>query len=432
MVNWYKILIIFSIPFIFSATIYVPEDFEIIQDAVDFAEEYDSIFVDSGNYPECLEIEEKSISIIGNPQEYPTIACVVELGIVFQMMNFTQKSVNISNFKLNGNGIARAIKFNETTLGLYNIECEDFDESAIYGSNSFLNAENLIINNPGENAKFYIQFTNSDVVLNSGELSNLASNELNSKILYAIGSTIQINNFLIQNNLTFDDGTFRIFNSQFSANNITFNNNHLEFGQGGAIYSFQSDLDISNSVFENNSAPIGGAISAQSSKVNLFNSIFKNNSSNSGGAISHSSDSLFIKNTQFESNQSENGGALHIFSSFVEFHKSLCRGNFSNLSGGCMSIVNGELSLTFSNILKNESFLRENIKSNNSQIFILNSIFEKVDYLYDNFQFYDETQAYISNSIFEFSDLQNIENDNIVITQNNFNSERLNSISELD
>ena len=86
----------------------------------------------------------------------------------------------------------------------------------------------IIIKNPGENAKFYIQLTNSDAVLNFGELSNLVSTDLNSKIFYSISSTVQMNNFYIQNNQTFDDGTFRIFNSRFIANNLTFENNQID------------------------------------------------------------------------------------------------------------------------------------------------------------------------------------------------------------
>lgn len=57
-------------------------------------------------------------------------------------------------------------------------------------------------------------------------------------------------------------------------------------GQGGAIYSFISDVDIKNSVFcENTAFQGGGAIYSQDGDINVWYSTFWNNTSLSGGGI---------------------------------------------------------------------------------------------------------------------------------------------------
>ena len=140
-----KIIFLCLISFIFSSTIYVPEDFETVQEAVDNAIHSDSIFVNFGEYFECVDIEEKSISIFGSSEQNPKIYCAEEYEFAFQMMNFYQQySVLISDFILSGNGIGGALKFNDTDLELKNIECENFKQTAIYLTNSQLNAENII------------------------------------------------------------------------------------------------------------------------------------------------------------------------------------------------------------------------------------------------------------------------------------------------
>jgi len=426
MVNHLKILIICIISFIFSTNIYVPWDFPTIQDAINSAEDYDYIFVIGDSFMECIFINEKSISIIGEESDgiYPEIQCSLQDSSVITVQNIIENSINISGFILSGFNVSNGINILNSEVELSNIEIKNVKPFGLYGLNSNIQIENLNIQNPGENTEVLLKFFNSNINFNSGILENFSSTELNSSILVALNSVINTSNLLIQNNHTFDDGTFKIFSSQFTGDNLNFINNRLDFGQGGAIYTFHSEIDIQNSFFENNSAPMGGAISAQSTKMRLTNLVFTGNSSNNGGAINQSSDSLFIQNCQFIENIAEHGGAINIYSAYVSLNKSLCLENFGNFSGGCILINSGELILSFSNILNNESLLRDNILSNNSNIYIFNSIFEKVDYLYYNFQLYDNSQVYIFNSAFDFSEVEN-DNEFLILGQNNIDIEDL-------
>ena len=425
MINHLKILIICTISFIFSTDIYVPIDFPTIQDAINYAENFDYIFVNGGNYDECIFIEGKSIFIIGNEMEnnFPIINCSLQGTSVITVQNISENPVNISGFILNGIDISNGLNILNSEVELSNIEIENVKPLGLYGINSNIQIENLIIQNPGENTEILMKFFNSNINFNSGVLENFSSNELNSSVFIALNSIVSMGNVLIQNNNTFDDGTFRIFNSDFIGNYLSFINNQLDFGQGGAIYSFHSGVEIKNSYFENNSAPIGGSISSQGSSLKLNNSFFIENSSNTGGAISHTSDSLYIDNCQFKSNISENGGAIYAFSSFVSINKSLCIENYSNLFGGCLLIRNGELIITFSNIIKNESLMRDNISSNSSDIFILNSVFQKEINYYYNFLLFEDSRLFISNSVIEFTELLDMENEMMVLSQNNFDIE---------
>lgn len=425
MINHVKILIICTISFIFSTNIYVPIDFPTIQNAINNAENFDYIFVNGGSYDECILIEEKSIFLIGNEIEnnFPRINCSLQDSSVITVQNIIENPVNISGFILNGNEISNGLIIQNSIVEINNIEIVNITSFGIYASNSSIEIENIFIDNPGDNAEILIKVYNSELNLNFGIIENFITNELNSSVFVALNSIVTMGNILVQNNQTFDDGTFKIFNSDFNGNNLNFINNQLNFGQGGAIYIFHSNVEIKNSYFENNSAPIGGSISSQFSILKLKNSNFIENSSNSGGAISHTSDSLYIDNCQFKSNISGNGGAIFAYSSLVSINKSLCVDNFSNLFGGCLLISNGELVITFSNIINNESLMQDNISSNSSDIFILNSVIQKDLNYYYNFLLFDDSRLFISNSVFDITELFEMENEMTVLSQNNFDIE---------
>ena len=270
----YKVLIIilfsaFSI--LFSIIIYVPYDYPTIQEGINNANPFDSIFVFSNVYHECISINIASINLIAeNDGNLSTrITCEQADTSIITIENNIENTTTIMGFELDGSNISNGIIINEGNLELKNIKLENIKEIGLFGTNSEIQIENLLINNPGEDAEIIIKIFNSSLILDSGIIENLISSELNSSVIVSLNSEMVINDFTIQNNYTFDDGTMKIYNSDFIANNLYFNNNHLDFGQGGAINIFQSEIEIYNSIFENNSAPIGGAISSLSSQLNI-------------------------------------------------------------------------------------------------------------------------------------------------------------------
>lgn len=94
--------------------------------------------------------------------------------------------------------------------------------------------------------------------------------------------------------------------------------------KGGAIYNENSNLTISNSVFESNqtTGDDGGAIynnTRESETLKISDSTFTTNQSKGfGGAISMASGNLELKDTDFAANSGYGGGALYIESSVKE------------------------------------------------------------------------------------------------------------------
>ena len=192
------------------------------------------------------------------------------------------------------------------------------------------------------------------------------------------------------NNLTFGVTTARqgggIFNQgTLSLNDVSALGNTA--AEGGAVQSeTNSQLDISNSTFDNNAAFAGGgAIYAENSLLNISSSIFENNlaGGDGGGVLLEDADSaLTLENVRFENNRSDrngggvaslsgavvqgteaiftgnsavgSGGSLYIEESIVDFEDSAFNES-SAAVGGAIALVNSETLLVQSEIDGNEA-----------------------------------------------------------------------------
>ena len=119
--------------------------------------------------------------------------------------------------------------------------------------------------------------------------------------------------------------------------NCTFKNNYeIKNGMGGqGIISINTagDVNITDSVFENNSAYYGGAIAVSSNgTVNIRDSIFKDNyASLNGGSIRQTYGTLNIESSIFENNiAGENGEALYVSGGTSNIQRSIFLNNGGN------------------------------------------------------------------------------------------------------
>ena len=154
---------------------------------------------------------------------------------------------------------------------------------------------------------------------------------------------------------------------------------------GGALISTCSNVTITNSSFENNSADIGGDIYAESSKLSIFNSNFKENgpepvveASAFGGAIFSHQSTIFVMECQFHNKHATAGASLVTSLSNVTLDRSTFDSNsatdhagglfayrgtvfivestFHNntaLGGGGVTIHRGEINVSMSNFTFN-------------------------------------------------------------------------------
>ncbi len=115
-----------------------------------------------------------------------------------------------------------------------------------------------------------------------------------------------------------DHGGALTFHASGNLNNCTLINNSASvFGGGVSIlmdYQTFMDLNITNSVFEGNSAPLGGAVKLDGFNIKIEESIFNDNyASEYGGAVNIEADNVKIINSEFNRNIANiDGGAVFI------------------------------------------------------------------------------------------------------------------------
>ena len=163
-------------------------------------------------------------------------------------------------------------------------------------------------------------FENNNILLNdSSELSDEAR-----------GGAVYTNGNTVIKNSRFSNNSAIIENSNSSSLTDMKIENTYHYGSGGAIYTENGNLDISESLFEHNSSTDGGAIYTNGT-ANIKNSSFINNTAlsehkynsssanstteaiyryGSGGAISANNADLNILDSTFKNNISFQGGAI--------------------------------------------------------------------------------------------------------------------------
>lgn len=153
-----------------------------------------------------------------------------------------------------------------------------------------IEGENHILDADGERA-FTVQF--GDLTLNSLTVTNAAANYMRD----------------------FDAGAIYVRYAKLQINNATFTNNWAM--NGAAIYSYDSDLVISNSVFANNSAgENGAALYVYGGSASIANCIISGNEAVDGGGAIFGSGSISIQITGsvINDNRTEGeGGGIFVF-----------------------------------------------------------------------------------------------------------------------
>ena len=172
---------------------------------------------------------------------------------------------------------------------------------------------------------------------------------------------------------------------------------------GGALVATQSEVNVIDSVFENNSAVVGGSIfSWRNSNVTIVNSTFYYNSASShdihvesyGGAVYFESDDnnsnlvpygsyMMIYSTSFIENKAHYGGALAIVAGYISVKSSYFRRNIAVYGGSLMTII--------TTIVTDNSEFESNIAAAGGAAVA-----------------YDYTAFSISNSVFTLNTAQNI------------------------
>ena len=155
---------------------------------------------------------------------------------------------------------------------------------------------------------------------NNNVFINNTAGEVGGAIAWMKSESITINNYdFINNTAGYSGGAIYVGegsgncvvkNSYFEANEVT-----GEPGHGGAIEWYSKEGTIDNSEFVNNKAYKGGAVfvGQVAGDINITNSVFTNNTAlTHGGAIDANASSVIMEHSEFYNNTAEYGGALYV------------------------------------------------------------------------------------------------------------------------
>ena len=304
-------LIYFSI--LSGGIISVPEDYSTIQLAVNYANDSDTVLVQSGVYNENVIINNVSISLISINGPENTIIDGNNNGSVIKI-DSPEQNILIQGFTIR-NGIGELLDSGSRFGG------------GIISHNTPLILDSLIIENNDS-------FAGGGVCFYDMEYSQTHS---------------VLKNSVVHNNTASEGGGVFVINQSLSISNSIINNNGMiPYGSGGGIQALLSDLNLSDVNVLNNHSRFGGGIYIASSNSIIESSNISYNLSDSKGAgiwVGNQTD-LLIEETLIADNIADGFGG-GIFSSFssIEINKSTIASNLvsSNVLGAGIYADGGDI-----------------------------------------------------------------------------------------
>lgn len=211
--------------------------------------------------------------------------------------------------------------------------------------------------------------------------SDVSKTSINSNGALVYGQNVVVRNITFNNAQFFAQGVFNASNTVFKNSNAKVMDSYKN-SYGGAIYAPKGSYEVyvDNCTFINNYAQYGGAIYMRGGILDISNSVFINNTALLyGGAIACDlNNNVRIRNTQFTNSISigDAGGAIYLRNTAFEAQKLNITLSNATL-GGALALVEVDCNLT-------ESYLSDNfaeyegggIYQFNGNLFIDNSIFK--------------------------------------------------------
>ncbi len=198
------------------------------------------------------------------------------------------------------------------------------------------------------------------------------------------GSTVNVVNSTFSDNINPDpsfggglyneSGTLNVTSSIFSNNSASY--------AGGGIFNWSGTLNVTNSTFFSNSVPIdnivpnryGGGINTYNGTTTVKNSTFSSNSAVAAGGLYVNSGTVTVQNSTFSGNQADIGGGLYTDYGAITVTNSTFTGNSATGAGG-IGNNSGAITVTNSTITGNSgSIVGGGIINNDGIVTVTNSI----------------------------------------------------------
>lgn len=344
MIKQFKYILILSFfSILISNVILVPQDYIDIQSAINVSMENDTIMVSPGTYMENININNHSIFLISTDGPINTII----------NGSFNGSVINIdspgNNIEINGFTIQSGIGELLSSGSRYG--------GGIISHNTALTLDALIIENNEAFAGGGICIYNSY----SSETESILKN-----------STIQNNTASEGGGIFIINQSLKIINSDISQNGM------IPFGSGGGIQALVANINIENSIIENNQSRFGGGLYIASSNSHIDKTIISNNISDSHGGgiwVGSDSESEFIETLISDNVADGFGGGVFNYDANIIIDKSTIVSNIilSTVSGAGVytdignTVINN--SIIYFNRLEDNDSINENINGSSANNF---------------------------------------------------------------
>ena len=261
-----------------------------------------------------------------------------------------------------GDGLSEATAKRSIRAGVDAAKVADVENVVIVAPGIYTGPDNREINFGGYNIKLRSKRGSPETIVDlqrQGIFLYIKSHE--SK------ENTWLDGFTIKNGQgQYNGGAVEVSNSSgLTVKNCVFSDNRVG-GSGGALYAYNSNVDVFNTRFFNNHYKQnedsgypesgGGAIYFGSGTYNVLNSEFLNNSATNGGAINLSEGTLNLTSCAFRNNMATYGGVLYMYySGTVNLTNCLVLNNSANYYGFMNCGYGSNVTITNSTILNSVS-----------------------------------------------------------------------------
>ena len=238
------------------------------------------------------------------------------------------------NITISGNNITQILNVYSTTLNISNVNFADTElsiSSSIYASSSTINFINCsFTNNYRKDYGSSIYASYSTIYLNGCVFDNNTADY--GGAIYLSHSNITIDSTQFTNNQAFSGAAIYALQSNVQSINSTYALNNASFG--ASIFNYKSNITCNNTRFTNNSALYyGGAVlQLDTGKALVNNSYFIANSALYGGAVYIMQSDLSITSTVFEDNTAQTASSVYSYNNTIGIKNSCLVDNPSNAS----------------------------------------------------------------------------------------------------
>ncbi len=247
-------------------------------------------------------------------------------------------------------------------------ECSD-----AYSNNTVLSSGGAGICN--DNIQFPVSSTNI-YVLRCKFIGNIARAGTGGALKNGHGTLNVVDSYFISNGAPVAAGILNYDGILKSTNNSFIGNKASADGGGAAIYNFRRSAALIKNTFKYNTAPKGGAINNYYGSMSLVSCNLYRNSATTGGSVYIYGSSLSISGTTFTSNRATTGGAITAILSTMKQSSNIFNNNYARDKGGAIYNVRSTLVISKSNLYSNQARSGGAIYNHYGKLYVTSNTFK--------------------------------------------------------